>query len=295
MAEYETLIPHLFEGVYIVDKNRKIIFWNDASEKLTGYKAEEVINSFCFNNILRHVTADGHQLCLSGCPLHDTITTGNINNGNVFLHHKDGHRVPVNVRTLPIYDGDEIVAAVEVFTDSRQNEDAFIENRRLRKMLNTDELTNIFNRRYLDIYLNNKKTEVDAFETTFGVMFFDIDLFKKVNDTYGHNIGDEVLKMVSNTLKSAIRTDDAIGRWGGEEFIGIFNVDNLRALEKIANKLRILVEKSTLYIEEEDIKVTISVGGTLYRSGESIEDLVHRADQKMYQSKQTGRNKVTVE
>lgn len=290
------LLSHMYEGVYVVDKNRKIIFWNQGSEIITGFKSEEVVQKSCFNNILRHVTEDGKELCFDGCPLHDTLATGNINEANVFLHHKDGHRVPVTVKSIPLYEGDNIVAAIEVFTENSSTaKETIVENRELKKLLVTDELTQIPNRRYLDFHLQNIHKEKEEFNLKFGILFFDIDLFKNVNDTYGHNIGDEVLKMVSKTLSSNLRLEDKIGRWGGEEFIAVLQVSRESSLEKIANKLRILVSKSTFKTsKDENISVSISIGGAIIKDGETIEQLIERADNNMYISKKTGRNKVTV-
>jgi len=290
------LLSHMYEGIYVVDKNRKIIFWNQGSEIITGYKSEEVVQKACYNNILRHVTEDGKELCFNGCPLHDTLATGNINEASVYLHHKDGHRVPVTVKSIPLYEGDKIVAAIEVFTENNSNsKETIIENRELKKLLITDELTQIPNRRYLDFHLGNMKKEKDEFDLKFGVLFFDIDLFKNINDTYGHNTGDEILKMVSKTLSSNLRSDDKIGRWGGEEFIAILHVSKESSLEKIANKLRVLVSKSSYNTEDNvNISVNVSIGGAIIKDGESIEELIQRADDNMYISKKTGRNKVTV-
>ena len=290
------LLSHMYEGIYVVDKNRKIIFWNQGSEIITGYKSEEVVQKACYNNILRHVTEDGKELCFNGCPLHDTLATGNINEASVYLHHKEGHRVPVTVKSIPLYEGDKIVAAIEVFTENNSNsKETIIENRELKKLLITDELTQIPNRRYLDFHLGNMKKEKDEFDLKFGVLFFDIDLFKNINDTYGHNTGDEILKMVSKTLSSNLRSDDKIGRWGGEEFIAIMHVSKESSLEKIANKLRVLVSKSSYNTEDNlSISVNVSIGGAIIKDGESIEELIQRADDNMYISKKTGRNKVTV-
>jgi len=295
METYYDLIPHLFEGVYVVDKNRKIIFWNKSSELITGYKSEEVVNANCFQNILRHVTIDGVELCHNGCPLHNTLKTGKVNSGELFLHHKDGHRIPVSVKTFPVYDDNKnITAAIEVFTDSRERDEAFSENRRLKKMLIVDELTKVYNRRHLDFYLKNIKQEFNEYGTPFGVLFFDIDFFKNVNDTYGHNVGDKVLKLIARTLKANIRIEDVIGRWGGEEFIAVIRAVDENELTYVAEKMRKLVEKSSIKISGKDLSVTVSIGGTMYKKGETIKEVIARADKNMYESKDTGRNKSTI-
>jgi diguanylate cyclase (GGDEF)-like protein/PAS domain S-box-containing protein len=296
MFEMPDILTHLYEGVYIVDQNRKIIFWNSGSEKITGYTSEEVVNKHCFANILRHVTTEGKELCYGGCPLHDTLKTGKVNEAEVYLHHKEGHRIPVSVKSIPIYDQEgKISAAVEVFTDLRYQETTYQENRKLKEMLSNDQLTGIPNRRYLEFQLTNLFNEKQEFDTKFGLLFFDIDHFKNVNDTYGHNVGDEILKLVSNTLKSNVRGKDFIGRWGGEEFIAIINIDSTRKLEIIAEKLRILVAKSSFRLSDEvEINVTVSIGGSIVTNSDTIESLVERSDRLMYESKQTGRNRSTI-
>jgi len=293
--DYE-ILSHMYEGVYVVNKERKIVFWNKGSELITGYLEKEVVKSFCYNNILRHVSEDGTELCFDGCPLHDTLKTGKINEANVYLHHKDGHRIPVSVKSIPLYDGNQIVAAIEVFTElNKTHTETMAENRELKKLLITDTLTQIPNRRYLDFYLQNTLKEKEEFDLKFGILFFDIDHFKHVNDTYGHIIGDEILKMVTRTLSSNLRNDDKIGRWGGEEFIAVLQISKISSLEHIANKLRTLVSKSEFTTSENtNITVTVSVGGAIIEDGETIEQLIERADNNMYLSKTNGRNRVTV-
>ena len=293
---YQELLSYLYEGVYVVDQNRKIVFWNTGSEQITGFSAEEVISSHCYNNILRHVTADGRELCFDGCPLHHTLATGEIQEADVFLHHKEGHRIPVKVKSIPVYDDNEnIVAAIEVFTDERYKQETYSENRKLKEMLVTDPLTQIYNRRNLDFHLASAKSEAEEFETTFGLLFFDLDNFKEINDNYGHDVGDEILKLAARTIAANIRGDDKLGRWGGEEFLAVIKIDHNQGLEKIANKLRLLVSKSAYKLENgEELKVTVSIGGSLFKNGETITELVKRADSYMYESKENGRNKATI-
>lgn len=297
MYNYDSnyFMSNLYEGVYIVDKTRKIVFWNSGSEHITGYKADEVINKYCYQNILKHVDKSGKKLCLDGCPLHHTLQTGISNENEVFLEHKMGYRVPVSVKTFPLYDDkQEIVAAVEVFTDMKFKENQYKENIELKKAIQRDELTQLYNRRYLNFHLNQMIEEAKEFNHSFGILFIDIDHFKNINDSYGHNIGDGVLKVLSNTLKSNLRPGDIVGRWGGEEFIAIINTDNINLLKEIAERLRLLCANSRYSFAGDDISVTISIGGSLYRLGEDISQTISRSDKNMYHSKHTGRNKTTI-
>ncbi len=290
------LMSQLFEGVYVVDTNRKIIFWNEGSERITGYKADEVVNKHCFNNILQHIDKEGKQLCFGGCPLHHTIQTGEIQQSHVFLKHKEGYRVPVLVKSLPIYDDrQQIVGAIEVFTDERFQKNIFLENETLKDELMKDPLTQISNRRYFEFSLQKVIEQFSQFEKKFGVLLFDIDNFKHINDTYGHLVGDEILKVVAKSLSSNMKKSDLISRWGGEEFIGLFDVESKNDLFSIADRLRIIVSKSSYKLEDNtDLQVSISIGGTIMNEGLLQKHLIEKADQGLYQSKKNGRNQVTI-
>ncbi len=127
-------------------------------------------------------------------------------------------------------------------------------------------------------------------EASFGIIIFDIDNFKRVNDTFGHDTGDIVLKMLSNTILETIRQNDTPARYGGEEFIILAQSDSLDSLFAFAEKLRSTFE--FLYIPAIDSSVTASFGITMYQEGDDIASLIKRADQAMYRAKSKGKNRV---
>ena len=136
-------------------------------------------------------------------------------------------------------------------------------------------------------------TEAQDFGVNIGLLLFDVDHFKMFNDNYGHDVGDQVLKMVANTISHNIRPMDFMGRWGGEEFIVLLqNVDKAKAISS-AEKLRMLIENSFLRIEHKNVAVTVSGGGTLIHTDDTTEALFKRVDQLLYESKHAGRNRLT--
>lgn len=290
------LFDNMFAGVYVVDTKRTIIYWNKSATEISGYSKEYMLGKHCYDNILRHVDHSGNLLCFSGCPLVQSFTTGDTTNTNVFLHHKLGHRVPVTVRSIPTYDeAGQVDGAIELFEDSRQDSVIQKENIKLQEMVVTDELTKAYNRRFIDFYCNNLINEASQFQSHFGILFMDIDHFKDVNDRYGHDIGDDVLKMLSATVMNNIRTSDRFGRFGGEEFILIVKLDKEDYLQTLAEKIRMLVEHSSIIIDNgEKLSITISIGGLMYRKGDTYQSLIKKADQNMYEAKETGRNKVII-
>lgn len=290
----EAIINNLYEGAYIVDKSRKLIYWNKTAEDISGYKASEVTGSYCFDNILQHVDADGNSLCVLGCPLASVIEDENPREVEVFLHHKDGHRVPVLVRALPLKDENkDVIGVLEIFSEISVRKNILEKIRNLEKLAMLDDLTQIPNRRYLENSIKLRFDEYLLNKVNFGIVFLDIDHFKKFNDDYGHDIGDLVLKTVSKTFSNNLRGNDIIGRWGGEEFVGVFSGIDGKGLKKIAEKLRFLVEKTYVNVDNKNINVTISVGATLVNSKDDIDTIIRRADKFLYESKGKGRNCVT--
>ncbi len=290
---YQEVLKYVKEGVYFVDTNRKITFWNNTAEKITGFTAAEVLNKYCYDNILNHVDDEGTHLCQQGCPLHRTMEDGHNREASVYLHHKQGYRVHVMVRTYPLYDEDRLIGAIELFSDEKPPMQLMEEIEDLKVLAMTDQLTEIANRRYTESFLSGKLLELEEFKTPFGVAMIDIDHFKAVNDTYGHDAGDLTIQMTAKNLVNAVRSSDLVGRWGGEEFLVVFSAVGINQLQQITERMRMLVETSSVQREGSDIRVTISIGSVFVEKPLSKDRIIQMADQLMYQSKLEGRNRIT--
>ena len=176
---HEKLLECLFDGVYYVDLDKRITYWNKAAERITGFSRDEVIGCCCADNILRHIDEEGRELCIVGCPLSASLTDGQVREANVFLHHKEGHRVPVTVRSAPVRDEEgRIVGGVEVFADNSNRLEILQEMEKLKREAYVDQLTQVGNRRYCQMMLDTRVHELQQFSVQFGVVFLDIDHFK---------------------------------------------------------------------------------------------------------------------
>ena len=294
--ELGNILDNLFGGVYYVDKERKIKYWNQEAEEITGYTKDEVIGNYCYDNILQHVNEEGLNLCMNGCPLEKTINDGQKREAEVFLHHKDGHRVPVVIRAVPIRDNnDKIMGAVELFLENKKRKSLEEKLVKLRKENYQDELTNISNRKYLESILNEFLSNKNIKKQKIAFCFLDIDDFKYINDNYGHLIGDKVLKMTAKTLEKNIRPADKVFRWGGDEFaLILFDIENNQQLSKILSRIRSLLNNSFINHNEETINITMSIGSTIIKADDNIESLTKRADRNMYESKKQGKDSITI-
>jgi len=292
---YERIVENLHDGLYFVDRDRVITYWNKAAEQISGFTANEVVGKSCSDNILTHVDSDGNNLCTGMCPLAATISDGKPREAEVYMHHKDGHRIPVSVRVSALTNRDGyIIGGVELFTDISNQAANDLRVKELEKLALLDNLTQLANRNYIEREIQSRFEEKKRFNVPFGILFIDIDHFKKYNDIYGHPAGDEVLNFVANTFVANTRPFDIYGRWGGEEFIGIIRNINGKDLELLGNRLRSLTENSYIIHENEKLYVTISIGATLANENDTIHTLIKRADNLMYKSKAAGRNCLTI-
>jgi diguanylate cyclase (GGDEF)-like protein len=246
--------------------------------------------------LLRHVDVNGRELCLEGCPLSAAIIDGKPRESNVFLHHKQGHRVPVSVRTSPIRnDHGKIVGAVEIFTDNSSTMQILREFEILKSEVYRDSLTNIGNRKYGEMNLASRSYDWQEHDIPYGVLFMDVDHFKLFNDNHGHKTGDKVLVMVANSILESLRKMDVVARWGGEEFVVILPGATYVIVTAIADRIRMLIENSFIMAADKKLQVTVSVGATVSRPTDTTESVVQRADELMYASKAAGRNQVTID
>lgn len=292
----EKILDTLFDGVYFVDKSRHITYWNAAAERISGYSAADVTGSCCADNLLRHIDTGGRELCLDGCPLSASIHDGIPRESQIFLHHKNGHRIPVSVRTSPIRnDTGEIVGALEVFTDNSATLQILREIETLKNEVYSDALTGIGNRKYGEMNLSTRNYEWQEHHIPYGVLFLDVDRFKQFNDDHGHKTGDELLIMVARSISESLRKMDIVARWGGEEFLVVLPGASYVVANAIAERIRMLIENSFIMAGDKKLHVTVSIGATVSRPTDTMESIVHRADALMYASKENGRNRVTID
>ena len=183
------------------------------------------------------------------------------------------------------FDEDSMIIS---FTDITQT---IFENIYLEEKILHDKLTNAYNREYFD--KNYRKFIYESLEnnTKLALAILDIDYFKNVNDTYGHDIGDDVLIKFVQTIQNNLRKDDILVRWGGEEFVLILQLDSQKDLEKKLEHLRKAIEMESF---PKINNITCSIGASIYQDSEDISKTIKRADEALYEAKAAGRNRVLI-
>ena len=294
---YDQITNMLNIGIVVLDCDFKVYYWNRWMELHSGIYSEEIVGTSIFNrfpklnnpNFLRNYKS--------------VLTFGNF---CFFSKKSDRYLFPMRPESSfkssfehmqqsctmgPLRDENNMIKfvfiSVQDITDVRSYEQRLIE-------LNTrDGLTGVFNRRFLEEKLEDEFDRCKRYSKDLSLIMFDIDFFKKVNDIYGHQCGDFILKSLSSLVASRIRRNDYLARYGGEEFCCILPETNCPSAALVAEGLRGMVEKEVFQYKEKTLKISISLGVAALEKGiDSVDMLMQLADSALYSAKRTGRNRV---
>jgi diguanylate cyclase (GGDEF)-like protein/PAS domain S-box-containing protein len=290
------ILDAVSDGVYVTTGERKIVFWSKGAERITGYSSDEVLNGHCYDNILIHTGVLGKNLCLDGCPLQECIETGERQEiKEVFLKRKDGERLAVYIKASVLQIGDERYG-VEVFGELQSVAGSALTEqlKQLSDASIVDQLTGLYNRRYIDTILDQQFGLFKRHFQRFGLVMIDVDKFKNINDSFGHLAGDEALKFVASVVQRTMRSMDFLARFGDDEFIIVCPLVELEGVEKLSKRIVELVHHSVLSSPESSkdvIEVSVSVGGSVvdYKDT-SAADAIARADEALSRVKRDGGN-----
>ena len=295
MTLFQTLADNTFDGLLQIDIKGRVVLWNKGAERITGYSSVEIIGQDfrkIFNGPSQGSTEPKRD---TSSLISKTLIDGVDREGLISLRHKGGYFIKLLARTVAIRDSSKkIIGAFKILSDNKTLIALHQENRKTDETVLLDRGTGIGNRAHIELKIRQALAEFHAAGgAPIGILFVDIDKFKEFNDTYGHLVGDKVLRFVANTLRQNLRTSDSCGRWGGEEFVAVILDGNHEGLKKISDKLRSLVENGGVSENGNDLRTTISIGATVATEDDTLHSLLERADKLMYQSKQAGRNRVT--
>ncbi len=276
--EFSRVADNLAEGILLVDREHRITYWNRSAEELTGYSWSEMVGTDCRDALLIHADVEGADTCGRSCPLVATDPQEEIRDVEVYLRHKDGHRIAITARMLPLTDDDgRIRGGVEILSDQPPRLLTALRVRELERTARMDPVTRLANREHIEEEVAARLAELERYRQPFGIVALDIDGLEGINERYGHTVGDEVLRAVARTLLLGSRASDVPGRLDGDTFVVIaINLDE-DGLALLADRIRALVDESELPWAKDLIRINVSTGATMARLGDTRDSLVSRA------------------
>lgn len=270
----ESVFDEVKEGIIVVDKINRLIDFNRSAQKmfhwLTSQNLGKSLLEFEEGRLIVGQSSDNFDI--------------QIRQGDVVKY--------VGFTMTPVWSNNKAVGKILIFQDITTQVRALEE---LKKIATHDTLSEVYNRRKLMEEGEREFIRALRYNTDLSALMIDIDYFKKINDTYGHLVGDQVIKSIATLCKQRIRQTDIIGRYGGEEFLILTPNTDLNQALVIAEDLRRLVEKKVIHYNGQSIMVKISIGvaSTLAVSKkQSLTELINESDKALYEAKNSGRNKV---
>ncbi|WP_206996511.1 sensor domain-containing diguanylate cyclase [Trinickia mobilis] len=298
----DLVIERVGFGIFVVDRDFNVLMWNRFMQDYSGRPAADVVGKPIFDNFpelprvwftrkLESVFQLGNFAFSSWEQRpylfkfeHDRPITGGVD----FMQQ--------DCTFMPLMRGRDVVAVCVTISDvthvsvmQREREEAVV---KLQEYANRDGLTGIANRRFFEARLRDEHQRWQRYGGDFSVLLFDLDHFKKINDEFGHVVGDTVLRVMAQRVGEAVRAQDTFGRFGGEEFALLLPCTTLDEAMVVAEKIRKTIGDTPVDVEGVSVPVTASVGGAAARAGVSAyEVLINDADAALYSAKRQGRNR----
>lgn len=277
----------ILEGMLVMDLNNKILFCNESALEMTGFSSHEVKGAYCHDDLLNPVDLEGKQVCLMASPLEeDDVYVERF----LYFHHKMGHRILVKSRLFRWEESGVVKGTIETFVMAKGH----YTKKALPSNL-TEPNTGLANKSYASTYIESSLALERSTNLPFGILILDIDNFEALNMTYGRELGDKVLQIVSMSLKEVFYEADLLVRWSGDEFVLIYANITSNGLKVLGERLRIVMENTSLRGRTfKEVDLTVSVGGTLVRPRDTVDTIVSRAMESVRKSKAKGGNRFAI-
>jgi diguanylate cyclase (GGDEF)-like protein/PAS domain S-box-containing protein len=278
IGKSEGIIAAIGDGISIQDTDYIIVYQNKIHKKIFGkHEGEKCFKAYQLRD----------EIC-DGCPVDRALKDGKIHRVQWEYQTKKGAKY-LEITASPLKDAKRNpIAGIEVVRDITTRKQTEEE---LEILATTDKLTGAYNRTKFKEIIEREIARVKRFNTKLSMIIFDIDHFKEVNDKYGHNFGDHVLKTLAHIVQDNIRRVDYFVRWGGEEFMIISSDTDIKKAHALAERIRIIIERKQF---KNKRKVTVSFGVTEFKRSDTENSFIKRADDTMYRAKRKGRNRVEV-
>ncbi len=284
----KAITTDLAEGLMVLDLQGKVITINPEAEKLLGLQKEDSIQPGSLGLLHQALIQEIADLTI----INVTRSGESVHIEDDSFNRADGKSLPVSYTASPYYKDDQVQGVIVAFEDISERKQL---NEKLTKLAMYDELTGLYNRREIENLIKHTFSNAQRYDKPMCVCMVDIDFFKEINDKYGHQFGDKVLRETCGTLKSVTRKADASGRYGGEEFIVLLNETTLEGAYQWCEVFRKKVEQQSFIYEPENLSINISISAGVAintNSMDGYETLINNADKRLYQAKKEGRNRV---
>jgi|HubBroStandDraft_1064217.scaffolds.fasta_scaffold00029_54 diguanylate cyclase (GGDEF)-like protein/PAS domain S-box-containing protein len=275
---YRSILESLRVGVSILDLEKRIVFWNDGAEQITGYTRIDVLGHLCTDSFFLHCDQAGCDICLANCPITAALHTAQPLEAASLIHHKSGHRTPVHSWAIPLRDKQGSMIGItytfqEQFTAA--GPDPSDQSMKERGWL--DELTGLPNQALLNSHLRETLGTFAELQVPFGIVCLEAHELSQFRARYGQEAARSILQVLARTLRTTVWPTDFVGSWSESRFLVIVIGRAEPALRAISERLLEMMASATISWWGEELPVAVSLGYAAAMPGDSVESLLERA------------------
>jgi two-component system cell cycle response regulator len=292
---YQTVLDNLQTGVYIVDRNRRIRFWNEGAEQITGYLRQDVVGRFLRDHLLTAGDCVKDPDSEPDDPINLVFRDGKPSTMDVSILHKDGYRVPIVLRTNPIRNSrGAVVGAAESFERNRSASEWTRRQAGFADFGCLDAVTGVASQSFMETQLRENLTVFAEHGIPFGILLVQIDHMDQFRASRGPGVVSTILRVIAQSVENCVRPSDLVGCWGENQFIAILLECKESQVALVGERVRRMIGRSEIEWCGDKFSVTSPVGGAGCRAGDRIELLLARAEASLKESIGKGGNCVTV-
>lgn len=275
------ILESLPTGVCVVDIRKKIVFWSDGAERITGHLRHEVIGHSCVGQPLLHCDQPGCEFCGENCPLARAIKTSHPAEATGFLHHKAGHEIPVCIRAVPIHnEHGSIIGAVETFENLQSGPGP--ERVATRQMPDfTDGVTGVASRAMMLSHLSGAMIRFIKVQVPFALLLFRVEGLAHFRASLGAEAASSLLRVMARTLENNVWMMDFVGRWSEDQFLVILGSCPEQAVGRVRERVRRSLAGEGIEWWGERRSLPVSIGEASVQSGDSVEQMLERAKKSL--------------
>ena len=279
---YRDILDGLQIGVSVLDLQKKIVFWSDGAEQITGYSRIEVLGHSCTDNILLHCNQSSCEMCSNQCPIASALRAAKPLEAVSFIHHKSGHRTPVHTWAIPLRDKHgSIIGVIQTFEAevAINGPDPNDQSRKERGWL--DGATGLPNQTMMLSHLRETLGSFTELHIPFGVVWVQVQELNQLRARYGQEAANSTLQVLARTLRNTVWPTDFVGRWSENQFVAILCGCGEDALHAVTGRMRRMMSSATIVWWGEQLSVRVSIGCANAVAGDSVDSLMLRAQQQL--------------
>jgi diguanylate cyclase (GGDEF)-like protein/PAS domain S-box-containing protein len=275
---YRDILDGLQIGVSVLDLQRKIVFWSDCAEHITGYARIDVLGHACTENILLHCNQDACEMCNEKCPIAAALHDAKPVKAVTFIHHKSGHRTQAHTWAIPLRDKHgSIIGVIQTFEGEFAIAGPDLNERNMREHGCLDDTTELPDQAMMQALLQETLGTFTQLQIPFGVVCVEVPELAQFRIRNGQVACRSILQVLSRTLRNTVWPTDFVGNWSENRFLAILSGCPEDALQTISARILKVMASATIQWWGEELSVTVSIGCSGARTGDTVESILDRA------------------